>query len=380
MQSQLDFYKENDLATTRQEIEDLGLYFNKREALYRQLGILPIFISNRTVLEIGPGSGVNSLYTAHLRPAELVLVEPNPAAVEDIKRLFAGFPDLQKTIKIEQCSYSQFSSDCRFDIVICEGVLFGIPDISKALRDIARLVKPGGVLVVTCYNNISHFPEKIRRLMAQIIIDRDDPLEKSVERLLPLFTKHLEGLDDMTRFYGDWIVDNLLNPTVLGETLSIPDAIAFLDQQFEVYGQSPHFISDWRWYKSIPCAHDYNERAIKQYWQNAHNFIDHSMLFPVRTELENKRLETLCRSLNKSFLDYEISRSSSNLSKAISGVEAAIREVNTFSPELAEIYQELISVIKWRPEQLAAVGFDLHFSRHWGRCSQYLSLVRNKDD
>ena len=83
------------------------------------------------MLEIGPGSGNNSLYTASLKPSKYVLVEPNHSAVNDIKNILSTIPEFNKTILVENCLLSEFRHKTKFDVVICEGILTAIPDPHK---------------------------------------------------------------------------------------------------------------------------------------------------------------------------------------------------------------------------------------------------------
>ena len=57
----------------------------------------------------------------------------------------------------------------------------------------------------------------------------------------------------MSRPLNDWILDNVLHPFV-GKLMSMHDAITALDDSFDVLGASPHFITDWRWYKDMTAA------------------------------------------------------------------------------------------------------------------------------
>mgnify|MGYP006176012067 CR=1 FL=1 len=47
----------------------------RRDSLYRVLGLPPSFVRGRSVIEFGPGSGHNALFTASLAPARYVLVD-----------------------------------------------------------------------------------------------------------------------------------------------------------------------------------------------------------------------------------------------------------------------------------------------------------------
>src|SRR5438128_11836711 len=98
--SLVDFYKRHGLSPVRQDISNLETHFTRRAGLYRHLGILPSFVRGRTVLEIGPGGGFNSLYTATLQQARYELLEPNPTGVTHIESGFGGFQPLRKKIEI----------------------------------------------------------------------------------------------------------------------------------------------------------------------------------------------------------------------------------------------------------------------------------------
>src|SRR5262249_6886265 len=151
-ESLLDFYRRHQISPVRQNIDDLRAHFGRRAALYRHLGILPAFVRGRTVLEIGPGSGFNSLYTAWLQPSRYVLVEPNPAGVDDIRQLFSGHPDLAGRIELVSAPAEHYDAPDTFDFVFCEGMLAlaGVPDPVSLLGTVARHTTRGGVLVITC--------------------------------------------------------------------------------------------------------------------------------------------------------------------------------------------------------------------------------------
>ena len=51
--SPIDLSRKNKISSVQQEIPDLLQPFERREALYRQLGILPAYIRGRTVVNGG---------------------------------------------------------------------------------------------------------------------------------------------------------------------------------------------------------------------------------------------------------------------------------------------------------------------------------------
>jgi len=55
-----------------------------------------------------------------------------------------------------------------FDVVLALGVLHHTPDPRFAFRAIARLVRPGGVVVVTLYHALARLPHRLRRGVARL--------------------------------------------------------------------------------------------------------------------------------------------------------------------------------------------------------------------
>ena len=62
--------------------QNLKKHFLRRSYLYNKLGLSKNLISKSRVLEVGPGSGHNSLYTASCKPLFYDLVEPNKIAIK----------------------------------------------------------------------------------------------------------------------------------------------------------------------------------------------------------------------------------------------------------------------------------------------------------
>src|SRR5215468_2156776 len=55
-----------------------------------------------------------------------------------------------------------------FDVVVCSGVLHHTPDPRSAFRAVARLVKPGGWVVLGLYNAFARLPHRLRRGIAHL--------------------------------------------------------------------------------------------------------------------------------------------------------------------------------------------------------------------
>ena len=88
---QLEHYLKEKISPVNYDIPNLKKHFQIRGSLYRLLGLIPSFFKGKNVLEVGPGSGQNSIYIASLFPKIYDLLEPNPYACKDISKIFKKF-------------------------------------------------------------------------------------------------------------------------------------------------------------------------------------------------------------------------------------------------------------------------------------------------
>lgn len=376
--SHLGFYTAHGISPVRQDITDLERHFQRRHALYRQLGIQPTAIAGRKVMEVGPGSGHNALYTAHLVPARYVLVEGNPTGVEHIRALFADHPQVTACTEIALSRLEDHVPDTGFDFVFCEGLLSGVPNPEEILGKLSAATAAGGVLVVTCVDHLSHFPETIRRLLAQLVIEPGDDLDTQVAKILPMMAPHLASLGHANRRFDDWVVDNLIHPGSIIPLINFPETVAVLAPQFQFLASSPHFVTDWRWYKSIVGDDwDFNAPAIRQYWEQAHNLLDHRQVLPARDAARNQRLYDLCTKARAQVAAFEDGRRPVFVERFRALLDEIVADVRDFSPTIAEALQEAVGLLAVDRIDPAAVADAARFGALFGRGQQYLSLTKN---
>jgi SAM-dependent methyltransferase len=378
--SLVDFYRRYGISPVHQDISDLPRHFARREALYRHLGLLPAFVRGRSVIEVGPGSGFNSLYTATLGPSRYVLVEGNPRGVRDMTALFGQYGSLCEGIEIKSALVEAYEPDQQFDFVLCEGMLAlsGVPDPLALLASVARLVAPGGVLVITCIDAVSYFAETLRRLLANLLIDPGEPLEVRTPVCVRAFGRHLATLAGMTRSPEDWVVDNLINPASIGRLVSIPDAITALADTFDVFSASPRFLTDWRWYKDIGVDGRFNALAIDEYWANAHHLLDYRRAGPPGDPMQNMLLYDMCLAVRDEVRALErapdragiepiqarLRRIESLVHEAVPGVDQALKDVD-----------RLIAAADIDAHRIASAE---HLGAWFGRGQQYVSFSRSR--
>lgn len=376
--SLVDFYKENKISPVRQDINNLQAHFERRASLYRLLGIVPSLLQEKSILEVGPGGGFNALFTASLAPAFYHLVEGNPTGVEEIEEQLKKFPKFNKNIEIFCSLLEDYNQKIQYDVVLCEGMLSGVPYPKVTLALLNKFVKPGGILIITCIDSISYFPDTLRRLVAQILINKESSIEEQTAKLLPIFKLHFEKLPGMSRPVDDWIIDNLINPASIGPLLSIPDSLEVLSSEFDFYCSSPDFITDWRWYKQL-IAQDkkFNERALNQYWTNVHNFLDYSKILPERSAEENQLLHQLCIDFRSALRSYEDSAKKENFNQINSTLTLLSNELKKFNIDASLAIDEVTSWINKGANNIQNLENCTNFQKLFARGQQYLSFIKN---
>jgi len=106
-----------------------------------------------TVLDLGCGSGAFTPFVARAigEQGKVYAVDIQPAMLQQLERKLAKAENQDiKNIELKQASaYSLPFGDESVDLVYMVTVLPEIPDRGRALREINRVLKPGGILAVT---------------------------------------------------------------------------------------------------------------------------------------------------------------------------------------------------------------------------------------
>lgn len=111
-------------------------------AILKMLGRQPV----DSILEVGTGSGIFLPELArHCRELHACDVHGNMAAVAELCAA-TGTSATLKTCPLENTGYP----DSRFDVVIAVSVLEFVQDLNQSLREIERILKPGGVFLTIC--------------------------------------------------------------------------------------------------------------------------------------------------------------------------------------------------------------------------------------
>ncbi|MBK9146177.1 MAG: methyltransferase domain-containing protein [Candidatus Melainabacteria bacterium] len=370
------YYKENRISPVAQDVSDLRKHFQRREGLYRQLGIPSALVRERSVIEFGPGSGHNSIYTLSLSPGRYVLVDGNPSGLESVKSLLLPLPGSER-IEIIQSLIEDFDSAEKFDFVFCEGVIPFQIDPSSFAKHVSSFVRDRGVLVITCTDAVALAPEVIRKLCAALVVDRSQPIEDRIAQLLPIFSPHLLTMKGMSRFHRDWILDVLLHDWV-GPVFSIAEAVETLSPNFHAYGLSPGLATDWRWYKDIYGDQFFsNEWTLHSYLANVHNFIDYRTVNAPRTPAENEELIKVCQSLFD--LTYRTREKEFDKQSLVKDLQDHIERLSSISGSFSSGTSRSLDDCKSALvdfQKSGKFGDFGEFGSLWGRGQQYLSFLR----
>ena len=110
-----------------------------------------------------------------------------------------------------------------FDIVYSSGVLHHTPDPRRAFRNLVRLARPGGAIVVGLYNRMARIPTRLRGLLARysptgvtpfdpVLRDRADHPERHAAWLRDQYhhpEEHRHTVAEVQRWFAENGVDYL---------------------------------------------------------------------------------------------------------------------------------------------------------------------------
>lgn len=369
----VDFYEMHNISPVHQNISDIRTHFIRRENLYRTLGLPPVVFSNKSVLEVGPGSGYNALAFFYWG-ASVDLVEPNSKGKEEIAKLLKDF-DISDNLwnlygsKIEECQLEK-----QYDIVIAEGFITEVHNKAEVASKLACLAKKGGVVVVTCLDEISILFEQVKRLLGWKITEDIENFNEKVTVLCSAFATHLSSLKFCTRPLQDWVIDEFINPSIYTDTFSIIDCIKQFGEDFEYLGGSPSIFTDYSWYKDMFVNR--KESVINQFYRKRHLLIMTELEESFREIEENHLLYNTACNIHKMARELENKTGSCSLEQVALEMKDIgemcknidIRITGALNEAITLLMDDNLTAEKISNAQKIAVAF--------GRAQQYVSLVK----
>lgn len=159
------FYEKNPFPDY-EGLEDFGELVNKGTHNDFSARLLDAIGFNKLIFECGCGTG---------QLAHFLQLNNNHVLGIDL-----SVPSLQLAIEykirnqLNRCAFAQMDvfdlavKDAAFDVVISRGVLHHTQDPRRAFSEVARKVKPGGIVIVGIYNNPARLPAWIRRKLMPV--------------------------------------------------------------------------------------------------------------------------------------------------------------------------------------------------------------------
>ena len=163
-----------------------------------------------SVIDIGCGTG-QLVSLLSLERNNVVGVDMSDSSLAKAKKLKERF-DL-KTLRLFQADIFNIGIDEQFDYVLCLGVLHHTKDAKEAFRQILKLAKPNGYVVIGLYNKFGRISLYLRKFLLHTIF-RDN---ETVKRLF--LKKQIMSFNDKERFRG-WYNDQFEHVHESGHTVS----------------------------------------------------------------------------------------------------------------------------------------------------------------
>ena len=106
------------------------------------------------VLDMGCGGGRHA-FALYRRGAHVTALDMDPAELKDVAGMFAAMAEAGEApagataAAVRGTAYGLPFADDTFDYVVCAEVLEHLPEDSRAMAELTRVLKPGGLIAVT---------------------------------------------------------------------------------------------------------------------------------------------------------------------------------------------------------------------------------------
>jgi dTDP-4-dehydrorhamnose reductase/predicted O-methyltransferase YrrM len=371
-----------------------ALHFAKRVNLYqRHLSIPLSLLRDRSVIEFGCNSGENALVLAALG-AQLTLVEPNEQVWPRLKSLFQQFQLEHQINELNTQTIDDFTTSNKYDLVIAEGFLYTLPNRDKLLKKLARLLTPGGLVVISFNDRFGCLLEVTKQAvlwrLCQLADVEDVQSKESLEFARHLYQDAFAELSS-SRTFEMWWKDTLVNPFVTSRLLwSYPELFSLIEEAgCEFYSCSPRWVSydHFQWYKRVSSPAEHRD-ALLENWRRALPYFLTGLPLssPVESEAApDEVINTIAEWIDRisAFTREQNPKESIELLPTIAypdGLDQYLRgshnkDLKRFSQELKRLYDVLCEDDQKR---LIDTYSSLSLSHLWGSAYHYLCIIGSK--
>jgi SAM-dependent methyltransferase len=137
------------------------------------------YFAGKVVLDAGCGMGRNSYWPLQYGASHITAFDLDGRSLAAARELLGSFPNAE----IATGDIKTFDSDKRFDIAFSIGVIHHLHHPDVALRNLTRLLKPGGTLLMWVYG---HGGSDAYRLFVRV----SNPFRKYITSRLPVSVVH----------------------------------------------------------------------------------------------------------------------------------------------------------------------------------------------
>ena len=106
-------------------------------------------------LDIGAGEGTDAIRLA-LLGYEVDAVELSKAGAEKIERFAA---EVKAKVKVITSDIQDFMADCKYDVIVCNGVLHYVEDKHRVIDLMQNATQPGGINVISLWSDYTPVPQ-----------------------------------------------------------------------------------------------------------------------------------------------------------------------------------------------------------------------------
>jgi SAM-dependent methyltransferase len=191
-------------------------------------------VSPRRVLEVGCGWGELAEWIARETDAEVVATDLSPRMVELARErgVDARLADVQVL---------PFANG-EFDVVVAAWMLYHVPDLDRAFTEIARVLRPGGVLV--CATNSRLHLHELRELVGSGPSTLSFARETGDELLAPYFASvRREDIDGTLEFADRGEVEEYVRASISMSPF-VENLPALVDEPFVARRANSVFVAE----------------------------------------------------------------------------------------------------------------------------------------